>query len=110
MHLVFETGGLPMRKFTLSLLASTILGMAGQAASAADMLPITKAPPPVVAPYSWSGFYVGGHIGAGWSRNSIADTPGGDPFCTIDGFTLRLDRSGQGFCDGGSHIGLGFIG
>src|ERR1700685_3901484 len=36
--------------------------MFGNAASAAD-LPV-KAPPPVVAPLSWTGFYVGGNIGA----------------------------------------------
>src|SRR5947209_7956579 len=99
----------PMRRFTLSLLASTVLATAGgQGASAADLPLVRKAPPIPVAAYSWSGFYVGGHIGAGWSRNSIDSTDHPD-FCGIDGFTsFTFDASGT--CKGGSHIGLGFIG
>jgi outer membrane immunogenic protein len=42
-------------------------------ALAADLSrPVYKAPPPVAAPvpyYSWSGFYIGGHAGAGWAGN-----------------------------------------
>lgn len=36
------------------------------AASAADLKPVYKAPPAPVATYSWTGFYVGGSIGARW--------------------------------------------
>jgi len=40
-------------------------------ALAADLSrPVYKAPPPIAAPvplYSWSGFYIGGNAGAGWS-------------------------------------------
>ncbi len=45
-------------------------------AIAAD-LPL-KAPPPAVSPWTWSGFYIGGHGGYGWSRNSLSSTD--DPF------------------------------
>ncbi|WBL79946.1 outer membrane beta-barrel protein [Bradyrhizobium xenonodulans] len=47
-------------------------GMASvTAASAADMrAPIYKAPP-AIAPFSWTGFYIGGTAGAGWTK---ADT------------------------------------
>jgi outer membrane immunogenic protein len=45
-------------------------------ALAAD-LPL-KAPPPVVAAWNWSGFYIGGHGGYGWGRNSQTDV--NDPF------------------------------
>ena len=51
-----------MKKILLSSVA--LIALAGSSASAAD-LP-RKAPPPVVAaplPFSWSGFYIGGHIG-----------------------------------------------
>jgi outer membrane immunogenic protein len=40
-------------------------------ASAADLgtrAPVYKAPP-VAAPYSWTGFYVGGDIGALWTHS-----------------------------------------
>jgi outer membrane immunogenic protein len=47
-------------------------------ALAAD-LPL-KAPPPVVAAWNWSGFYIGGHGGYGWGRNSQTDV--NDPFFT----------------------------
>ena len=51
-----------MKKILLSSVA--LIALAVSSASAAD-LP-RKAPPPVVAaplPFSWSGFYIGGHIG-----------------------------------------------
>jgi outer membrane immunogenic protein len=50
--------------FGVTALAGVMLAGAAQAAD----LP-RKAPPPVVAPppvFSWSGFYIGGHVGAGW--------------------------------------------
>ncbi len=65
-----------MRKL---LLASSALVFAGSA-FAADLparLP-TKAPPVVAAvPYTWTGCYVGGHVGAGWDRTKFTDqSPG----------------------------------
>src|SRR5262245_478867 len=41
-------------------------------AYAADR-PVTKAPPLGPVPYNWSGFYLGAHFGAGWSRNQWTD-------------------------------------
>ena len=68
------------------LLASVALCVgAGSAALAAD-LPPPMAPPPrapaayIPAPiplYNWSGFYIGGNLGAGWnSGGSVSDTFG----------------------------------
>jgi outer membrane immunogenic protein len=56
-----------MRRLVLSFLASSVcLAVAlPQIASAADM-PL-KAPAKVAAAvYNWTGFYIGGHVGAGW--------------------------------------------
>jgi outer membrane immunogenic protein len=42
-----------------------------QAASAADMptkMPVKAAP--IVAPYNWTGFYVGVNAGGAWNRNT----------------------------------------
>jgi outer membrane immunogenic protein len=68
------------------LLASVALCVgAGSAALAADLPPPYYPPPrapaayiPIVAPlYNWSGFYIGGNLGAGWnSTGSITDTFG----------------------------------
>ena len=72
-----------MKRLAIALLAVTGLSVgASQIASAAD-LPV-KAPPVFAAPapWSWTGFYVGGHIGTGWgdvtaggSNTSFADAP-----------------------------------
>jgi opacity protein-like surface antigen len=59
-----------MRKFFLADLAALAMTMAGSA-FAADM-PITKAPP-LVERFSWTGCYLGGHIGGGWAQKDITD-------------------------------------
>jgi outer membrane immunogenic protein len=59
-------------------LAVALSACAASAALAADMpppAPIPKAPPPP-PPYNWSGFYIGGNLGAGWNNISITDTAG----------------------------------
>jgi len=60
-----------MKKILLGATSLIVLGMVAPA-SAADLAarPYTKAPPPVAAAiYDWSGFYIGGNGGGGWSRN-----------------------------------------
>ena len=48
-------------------------------AHAADVaVPTSAAPPPIVAPvpaYNWYGFFIGGHLGFGWSSDAIVLTP-----------------------------------
>src|SRR5262249_25168666 len=67
-----------MRKLSLfSAVAGAVLGFAG-AVQAAD-LPV-KAPPPVVVPFTWTGFYVGGNIGAAWGHRDWADATRGLAF------------------------------
>jgi outer membrane immunogenic protein len=58
-----------MKKFFLATVGLVALGMAAPA-SAADLAarPYTKAPPPMVAIYDWSGFYIGVNGGGGWSH------------------------------------------
>jgi outer membrane immunogenic protein len=59
-----------MRRFAIALLSATAMSVVG--ANAADlsvMTPIYKAPPPV-APYNWTGFYVGGNVGYGWGATT----------------------------------------
>src|SRR6516225_10755923 len=59
-----------MRKLLLANLAALAMTMAGSA-FAADM-PITKAPP-LVERFSWTGCYLGGHIGGGFAHKDITD-------------------------------------
>ena len=59
-------------------LSSVMLASAATVAGAGDLPPGARAyrvPPPPPPYYLWSGFYVGGHVGAGWS-----DDGGGSGF------------------------------
>ena len=66
------------------LIASAAALAAGGQALAADLPPPVAPPPrapamyiPVAPPYNWSGFYIGGNLGAGWnSGGSVSDTFG----------------------------------
>ena len=61
-----------MKKLLLATVALVALG-ATAPALAADLAarPYTKAPPPIAAPiYNWTGFYIGGHIGAAFGNDN----------------------------------------
>ena len=85
------------------LLASVALcSVISSAAMAADLPPPYVPPPrapaayiPVVAPiYNWSGFYIGGNLGAGWnSGGSVTDTFGST--FTGSGQTTKFIGGGQ---------------
>jgi outer membrane immunogenic protein len=73
-------GGLPMSRFYVALFAAVSTIAMTQSASAADLS--TKAPAYIapVAAYHWTGFYAGGHAGAGWGSDgsqSMADPAAG---------------------------------
>jgi outer membrane immunogenic protein len=55
------------------LLAGLVLSSFAGSAMAADLArPVYKAPPPVEV-FDWSGIYIGGHIGGGWSWTDVTD-------------------------------------
>jgi outer membrane immunogenic protein len=70
-----------MKKFLLGTVGLVALGLAP--ASAADLAarPYTKAAPPMMALYDWSGFYIGANGGGGTSRKcwDLVTTPAGVP-------------------------------
>jgi len=59
-----------MKKFLLATVGLVALGMAAPA-SAADLAYKAPPPPVVAAVYDWSGFYIGGNGGGGWSHNCV---------------------------------------
>jgi outer membrane immunogenic protein len=74
-----------MRKYALTLLGAAAVGLAtSQLASAADLGPVKRAPPqapaayipPPPPPFSWTGFYIGGNVGAAWTHGDVADSFG----------------------------------
>jgi outer membrane immunogenic protein len=70
-----------MKRIALSVVT---LSLVAGSALAADLgpppAPLPRAPAtyvPAVLPYNWSGFYIGGNLGAGWnSAGSLSDTLG----------------------------------
>jgi outer membrane immunogenic protein len=87
-----------MRRLAIVFLATTAIGVASTA-SAADMP--TKVPAPVVArAYDWTGFYIGGHRGYGWSQ--ATGTISALPPSVFDQGSFDLDGDGV---VGGAQIG-----
>jgi len=72
-----------MKRLALAIALTACAGTAAMAADLPQPAPIPKAPavyaPP---PYNWSGFYIGGNLGAGWNNISVTDTIVGDTFST----------------------------
>jgi outer membrane immunogenic protein len=65
-----------MRRLLLGIVSAVVLSAAG-AAGAAD-LPLKAPPPPPPELWSWTGFYFGGHVGAGWGAKDWEFTEEGD--------------------------------
>jgi outer membrane immunogenic protein len=89
------------------LLAGTALAFAGPA-FAADLparMPVKAPMVAPIAPFAWTGCYVGGHIGAGASTQDVSEPTGPfGPFLVPANDRLRVDKSsflggGQVGCD-----------
>lgn len=80
------------------LATAALIAVTSGSAYAADLEPrYTKAP--VASPlWSWTGFYVGGHVGGGWSQGNATTTT------TIVSDTAVLGQNGSGVV-GGAQIG-----
>src|SRR5262249_1405267 len=92
--------GLVMRKIGLALAATTCLSFAVSIASAADLRPAYKAPPPPPPPvFTWTGFYIGAHLGGTWGSKEY----------TFNGVGLFGDNSQttSGFL-GGAQVGYNY--
>jgi outer membrane immunogenic protein len=79
---------------------SIYIGLRGKlTANAADVVPPYAPPPSVYVPpaFTWTGFYLGGNLGAGWALNTVTDTQLG----------LNLSNgSNNGAFIGGGQLGL----
>jgi outer membrane immunogenic protein len=69
-------------RYLASITAAVGLAACATAATAADLAVRRPLPPPPTAVWSWTGFYLGGHVGAGWGTteaevNSITVTGAG---------------------------------
>ena len=101
-----------MKFRVFTLLAATALTAAGLSAASAADLPQAPPPAPIVAVpiFTWTGFYVGGNLGAGW-RDSNNDPviltgpgiPGG-----LEGGTLFFGNNNDATFTGGGQIGYNY--
>jgi len=82
-----------------SLVLASAFAIVGFSAQAAD-LPVKApvAPAPVYAPYSWTGFYIGGNVGYSWAKHHIDITSTG-------GTTLSSGNPDPQGAIGGGQIG-----
>ena len=100
--------GLIMHRFRLAALAAVAVIGFVSVASAADLpvkAPVYKAPVATPA-YSWTGFYVGGNVGYGWSLNSdpnmsFVDNSGGLTGFIAGGGIVPLAVDPKGIIGGG---------
>jgi outer membrane immunogenic protein len=64
--------------FRAASVTALLVGMSAGATQAADLGPVPepayKAPPVIAPPFSWTGFYLGGNLGAGWNNGSVTDS------------------------------------
>ncbi|NJM35271.1 MAG: hypothetical protein HC850_11810 [Rhodomicrobium sp.] len=70
-----------MKALKIALLSSTFLFGTASAASAADIHSgggsYKDAPAEYAPAFSWTGFYLGGHVGYGWADHDISSDDGG---------------------------------
>lgn len=98
-----------MRKTALFAIAATAAALAAAPALAADLAPVApmyKAPPMVMAPQTWTGFYIGADIGGAWSHTDGSWT--GLPSAALFGANpISGSLNGSGFL-GGGHVGYDY--
>jgi outer membrane immunogenic protein len=105
-----------MKKLLLASVAAGALAAAGSA-NAGDFpvpaypppppaYPYTPPPPPPPPPFSWSGCYVGGHVGWGWSKTTFQDANLSSTFLIApSGSSVTVNGSGGIF---GGQLGCDF--
>ena len=62
-----------MRKFLLAGTAVAVVMAAGSAGAADLSRPVYKAAPPPIPVFSWTGWYVGVHVGGAWGTKEWQD-------------------------------------
>jgi outer membrane immunogenic protein len=93
-----------MLKKTLGLLASAAMALGvSQMASAADLpMKAVAAPLPV---WTWTGFYVGAHVGAGWGTTESTLTRASFPGLGAVAFTFPFSQNSRSGFLGGGQVG-----
>jgi outer membrane immunogenic protein len=84
-----------MRKLLLGIASAAGLMGAVTSGQAADMAVKAPPPPPMMVPiFTWTGFYIGGNLGAAWAQRTVTDA-----------FGNNFTRSSDGRFIGGGQLG-----
>jgi outer membrane immunogenic protein len=95
-----------IKRQLLAFASATLFGCS--IANAAD-LPVRKAPPPAPPPvFSWTGFYIGAHVGAGWGTTESEITSVTVGGVAAPGFVLPLSQTEHNGWLAGGQIGYNF--
>jgi outer membrane immunogenic protein len=102
-----KTSGVVMKYNLVAVATASLLGCS--IAGAAD-LAVRKAPPPPPPAFSWTGFYIGAHVGAGWGTteseiNSITIGGAGN---VLGGAIIPLSQTQANGWLAGGQIGYNF--
>src|SRR5580692_2947522 len=96
-----------MHKLVLATVSLLALGLSS--AFAADMA--VKAPPPMYVPapvWSWTGFYIGGNVGAGWGTTEANLNSISVPGLGSEAINLPIDQNSRSGFLGGGQIGYNY--
>ena len=93
------------RHMKLIVAAVAMLGIGASGVASAADLPV-KAPRPVVPLYYWTGCYVGGNVGGGWSKMDTTRVQIDNPLTTVQD-NFGSENNDSGFI-GGGQVGCDF--
>ena len=82
----------------LATVAIAVLGFCNSALAADMPLKAPPPPPPPPPPFSWTGFYIGGNLGAAWGERHVTDR-------RLNGDVFDFSRSSDAVFIGGGQIG-----
>ncbi len=96
-----------MRKLLLGIASAAVFLSVANSGQAADMAVKAPPPPPVVVPlFTWTGFYLGGNLGAAWGQRSVTDLFGNTFTRTSDGRFIGGGQLGYNWQTGNFVLGV----
>ena len=96
-----------MKRLLLVTAAAVALFCGGTPGRAADMAVKAPPPPPVAVPiFTWTGFYLGGNLGAAWAQRSVTDLFGNTFTRASDGRFMGGGQLGYNWQTGNFVLGV----